>query len=55
MHLSHGATTNLEAPLNNAIKQLNRNNDVAACNALDAFLYHVNVDEVNGRLTSQQA
>ena len=55
MHLSHGATTILEAPLNNAIKQLNRNNDVAACNALDAFLYHVNVDEVNGRLTSQQA
>jgi hypothetical protein len=45
----------LEAPLNAALSQLNRNNDAAACNILDAFLYHVNADENNGRLTSQQA
>ena len=55
MHLSHGITTSLEAPLNTATNQLNRNNDVAACNALDSHLYRVNVDEANGRLTSQQA
>ena len=55
MHLSKGVTISLEAPLNAALSQLNRNNDVAACNTLDAFLYHVNADENNGRLTSQQA
>jgi FIMAH domain-containing protein len=55
MHLSKGITTSLEAPLNAAISQLNRNNDAAACNTLDAFLQHVNTDESNGQLTSHQA
>jgi len=55
MHLSKGTTTSLEAPLSAAISQLNRNNDAAACNTLDAFLNHVNADDANGRLTSQQA
>jgi hypothetical protein len=31
------------------------NNDAAACNILEAFLYHVNANEANGRLTSQHA
>ncbi|MGA9843898.1 MAG: hypothetical protein WBP64_11165 [Nitrososphaeraceae archaeon] len=37
------------------MSQLNRNNDAAACNILDAFLHHVNADEGNGQLTQQQA
>lgn len=55
MHLSRGTTTSLESPLNNAIRQLNRNNHVAACNALDAFLHQVKAKEDNRQLTSQQA
>ena len=55
MHLPRGTTTSLEAPLNTALSQLNRNNDAAACNTLNAFLHHVNADEANGRLTSHQA
>ncbi len=55
MHLPKGTTTSLEAPLNTALSQLNRNNGVAACNTLNAFLHQVNADEANGRLTSHQA
>ncbi len=55
MHLSHGTTTSLEAPLNTAQSQLNRNNYVAACNTLNAFLNQVKAKENNGQLTSQQA
>ena len=55
MHLSHGTTTSLEAPLNAALSQLNRNNHAAACNTLDAFLNQVKAKENNGQLTSQQA
>ncbi|MFL6418894.1 MAG: hypothetical protein ACJ71P_05695 [Nitrososphaeraceae archaeon] len=56
MHLSRATTTSLEAPLNAAVKQLNRdNNDVAACNLMDAFLHQVDAKEANGQLTSQQA
>ena len=55
MHLPRGTTTSLEAPLNTALSQLNRNNDAAACNTLNAFLHHVNADEANERLTSHQA
>jgi hypothetical protein len=54
MHLTRSITS-LEAPLNAALNQLIRNNDADACNILDAFLYHVNANEANGRLTSQQA
>jgi DNA-binding beta-propeller fold protein YncE len=55
MHLSRGVTTSLEAPLNTAQSQLNRNNYAAACNTLDAFLQQVKAKEDNGQLTSQQA
>jgi YVTN family beta-propeller protein len=55
MHLSHGTTTSLEAPLNNAIKQLNRNHDVPICNLLNAFLDQVNQKQAGGQLTPQQA
>lgn len=55
MHLPRGTTTSLEATLNAAIRQLNHNNDVAACNNLAAFLHQVNADEGSGRITSQQA
>ena len=55
MHLSHGTTTSLEAPLNAALGQLNRNNHAAACNTLNVFLNQVNAKEGNGQLTSQQA
>ena len=55
MHLSRGTTTSLEAPLNTALSQLNRNNYVAACNTLNAFLNQVKAKEGNGQLTSQQA
>jgi hypothetical protein len=54
MHLTRSITS-LEAPLNAALNQLIRSNDAAACNILDAFLYHVNANEANGRLTSQHA
>ncbi len=55
MHLSRGTTTSLEAPLNTALSQLNRNNYVTACNTLNAFLNQVKAKEGNGQLTSQQA
>jgi hypothetical protein len=42
MQLLRGITTSLETPLNAAPSQLILNNDAAACNILDAFLYHVN-------------
>jgi len=51
MHLTRSITS-LEAPLNAALSQLICNNDAAACKA---FLYHVNANEANGRLTSQHA
>ena len=37
------------------IRHASRNNDVGACNTLDAFLHQVNAKETNGQLTSQQA
>ena len=55
MHLPRGTTTSLEAPLNAALSQLNRNNYAAACNTLNAFLNQVKAKENNGQLTSQQA
>jgi hypothetical protein len=45
----------LEAPLNAALAQLNRNHDTPACNQLNAFLNQVNAKQNNGQLTSQQA
>jgi hypothetical protein len=45
----------LEAPLNVALAQLNRNHDRPACNQLNAFLNQVNVKQTNGQLTPQQA
>jgi hypothetical protein len=47
MHISRGITTSLEAPLNTAPNQLNRNNYVPACNTLDAFLHQVKAKENN--------
>jgi YVTN family beta-propeller protein len=41
MHLSKGTTISLEATFNASVKQLNRENDVAACNLLNAFLHQV--------------
>ena len=55
MDLSRGTTVSLEVTLNAAVRQLDRNNDEAACSQLDAFLNKVDVRENNGRLTSQQA
>ena len=55
MHLSQGITASLEAPLNAALSQLNHNNNAAACNTLDSFLYQAKAKEDNGQLTSQQA
>ena len=55
MHLPRGTTTSLEAPLNTALSQLNRNNDAAACNTLNAFLHQVDAKEANRQLTSAQA
>ncbi len=54
-HLSKGVTTSLEAPLNAALSQLNRNNPTPACNQLNAFLNQVNAKQNNGQLTPQQA
>jgi hypothetical protein len=45
----------LEAPLNAALAQLNRNHDTPACNQLNAFLNQVNAKQNNGQLTPQQA
>ena len=50
-HLPKGVTTSLEAPLNAALAQLNRNH----CNQLNAFLNQVNAKQNNGQLTPQQA
>lgn len=55
MNISKGTTTSLEAQLNNAIKQLNRNNQAVACSSLDIFLDQVNQKEINGQITSKQA
>ena len=55
MHLSRGTTTSLEAPLNAAIRQLDRNNDVVACNSLNAFIDQVDQKESSGQLTSHQS
>ncbi|HYA82443.1 MAG TPA: hypothetical protein VEH06_03200 [Candidatus Bathyarchaeia archaeon] len=54
-HLPKGVTTSLEAPLNAALAQLNRNHDTPACNQLNAFLNQVNVKQNNGQLTPHQA
>jgi len=40
--LPKGVITSLEAPLNAAIAQLNRNHHMPACNQLNAFLNQVN-------------
>jgi len=55
MDISRGTTASLEATLNAAVRQLDRNNDESACSQLDIFLNKVDVRENNGRLTSQQA
>ena len=55
MHLPTRTTTSLEATLNAAINQLNRNNHIPACNQLNAFLNQVNAKQTNGQLTPQQA
>jgi hypothetical protein len=55
MHLSRGTTTSLEAPLNAAIRQSTRNNEISSCNLLNAFLHQVDAKENNGQLTSRQA
>jgi hypothetical protein len=44
-----------EVPLNVAITQLSHNNNVAACNQLNAFLNQINAKQNSGQLTSQQA
>jgi len=54
-HLPKGVTTSLEAPLNAALAQLNRNHDTPPCNQLNAFLNQVNAKQNNGQLISQQA
>jgi len=54
-HLPKGITTSLEAPLNAALAQLNRNNPTPACNQLNAFLNQVNAKQTSGQLTPQQA
>jgi hypothetical protein len=53
-HLPKGVTTSLEAPLNAALAQLNRNNPTPACNQLNAFLNQVNAKQTSGQLTPQQ-
>jgi len=53
MHSSKGTTTSLEAPLNTAIKQSSRDNNVSTCNLLDTFSRQVNSKENNGQLTSK--
>ena len=55
MHLPRETTISLEAPLNNVIRQLDRNNDVAVCNTLKAFLNQVDQKEINGQLTPMQS
>lgn len=55
MHLSKGTTTSLEAPLNAAVRQSSRNNDISSCSLLNAFLHQVDAKENNGQLTPKQA
>jgi hypothetical protein len=45
----------LEAPLNAALAQLNRNHDTSVRNQLNTFLNQVNAKQTNGQLTPQQA
>jgi FIMAH domain-containing protein len=45
----------LQAPLNAALKQLDKNNNKGACGPLGAFLDQVNEKRSNGQLTSAQA
>ena len=45
----------MEAPLNAALAQLNRNHETPACNQLNAFLNQVSAKQTSGQLTSQQA
>ena len=54
-NLPKGVTTSLEAPLNAALAQLNRNHDTPACNQLNAFLNQVDAKQNSGQLTPQQA
>ena len=54
-HLPKGVTTSLEAPLNAALAQLNRNHQIPACNQLNAFLNQVSAKEASRQLTAQQA
>ena len=54
-HLPRGVTNSLEAPLNAAITQLNRHNNVAACSQLTAFLNQVSQKLTSGQLTPSQA
>jgi spore germination protein YaaH len=54
-NLPKGVTTSLEAPLNAALSQLDRNHDTPACNQLNAFLNQVNAKQTSGQLTPQQA
>ena len=54
-HLPKGVTASLEAPLNAALTQLNRNHYTRACNQLNAFLNQVNARQINGQITAQQA
>jgi hypothetical protein len=49
-----GAEQELEAPLNAALTQLNRNHDTPPCNQLNAFLNQVNAKETSGQLTTLQ-
>ena len=55
MPLSKGTTTSLQAPLNSALKQLDKNNNKGACGPLGSFLDQVNEKRRNGQLTSTQA
>jgi YVTN family beta-propeller protein len=55
MDLSKSTTTSLQAPLNSALKQIDRNNEKGACGPLGAFLDQVNEKRSSGQLTSTQA
>ncbi len=55
MNLPKGTTTSMEAPLNNAIKQLGNNNNTPVCNNLGAFINQLNAKEDNGQLSTGQA
>jgi hypothetical protein len=55
MHLTKGTITSLQAPLNSALKQLDKNNNKGACGPLGAFLDQVNEKRSSGQLTSAQA